>query len=172
MTPPHASAVGLGDKSDNEVLKRARAEDRLIVTADLDYPRLLALMKADRPGLILFRGGTFSDTEMLDLLDRVLAESDSLDLEHSIVVVDRHRIHRRQVSNWKAALTRRAAKRRLPSVLTLIRPFRFLEGLARVRQQRGVQGVDRLRRSERGRLRVGTELCDELGREEQRLVRA
>jgi predicted nuclease of predicted toxin-antitoxin system len=71
----HASAVGLGDKSDGEVLERARAEDRLIVTADLDYPRLLALLKADRPGLILFRGGSFSDTEMLGLLDRVLAES-------------------------------------------------------------------------------------------------
>jgi predicted nuclease of predicted toxin-antitoxin system len=93
----HASAVGLGDKSDSEILERARAEDRLIVTADLDYPRLLALLKLDRPGLILFRGGSFTDTEMLGLLDRVLAGSESLDLAHSIVVVDRHRIRRRRL---------------------------------------------------------------------------
>lgn len=32
---------------------------------------------------------------MLALLDRVLAQLDTLDLEHSIAVVDRHRIRRR-----------------------------------------------------------------------------
>jgi hypothetical protein len=42
---------------DSEILERARAEDRIVITADLDYPRLLALLKADRPGVILFRGG-------------------------------------------------------------------------------------------------------------------
>jgi hypothetical protein len=31
--------------------------------------------------VILFRGGSFSDAEMLALLDRVLAQSDTLDLE-------------------------------------------------------------------------------------------
>jgi predicted nuclease of predicted toxin-antitoxin system len=35
----HASAVGLGGRPDSEVLDRARVEARIIVTADLDYPR-------------------------------------------------------------------------------------------------------------------------------------
>jgi predicted nuclease of predicted toxin-antitoxin system len=91
----HASRIGLGAMPDVEILERARAEDRIVITADLDYPRLLALLKADRPGVILFRGGSYSDTEMLGLLDRVLAQSGSLDLEHSITVVDQHRIRRR-----------------------------------------------------------------------------
>lgn len=91
----HASTIGLAAKPDVEILERARAEGRIVVTADLDYPRLLALFKADRPGLILFRGGSHSDAEMLALLDRVLARLDTLDLERSIAVVDRHRIRRR-----------------------------------------------------------------------------
>lgn len=91
----HASAVGLSDSPDSAILERARTEQRIIVTADLDYPRLLALLKADGPRLILFRGGNYSDGEMLALLDRVLAQSDALDLEHSIAVVDQHRIRRR-----------------------------------------------------------------------------
>lgn len=91
----HASRIGLGDRPDSEILERARTEGRIVVTADLDYPRLLALFKADGPGLILFRGGSYSDVEMLSLLDRVIAQADSLNLEHSIAVVDQHRIRRR-----------------------------------------------------------------------------
>ena len=93
----HASAVGLGARPDIEILEHARAEERIVVTADLDYPRLLALLKLDRPGVILFRGGSYSDAEMLALLDRVLAQADTLKLESSITVVDHHRIRRRSL---------------------------------------------------------------------------
>jgi predicted nuclease of predicted toxin-antitoxin system len=91
----HASAVGLGGRPDLEVLERARVEGRIIITADLDYPRLLALLKAPSPGVILFRGGSYSDAEMLALLDRVLLQTIEVDLEHSITVVDQHRVRRR-----------------------------------------------------------------------------
>jgi predicted nuclease of predicted toxin-antitoxin system len=91
----HAVAVGLAHATDNQLLDVARREGRIVITADLDYPRLLALQQAEGPGVILFRGGSYSDAEMLDLLDRVLARSTTLDLEHSIVVVDRRRIRRR-----------------------------------------------------------------------------
>ena len=91
----HAVDLGLARSSDNEVLAAARREGRIVITADLDYPRLIALQQADRPGVILFRGGAYSDREMLALLDRVLARASTHDLEHSIVVVDRTRIRRR-----------------------------------------------------------------------------
>jgi predicted nuclease of predicted toxin-antitoxin system len=90
----HAVDLGLARSSDNELLTVARREERVIITADLDYPRLIGLQQADRPGVILFRGGAYSDREMLALLDRVLARASTLDLEHSIVV-DRKRIRRR-----------------------------------------------------------------------------
>ena len=82
-------------KKTDELLAVARREQRIVITADLDYPRLIALQQTDRPGVILFRGGAYSDSEMLGLLDRVLARASTLDLEHSIVVVDRTRIRRR-----------------------------------------------------------------------------
>lgn len=91
----HAVDLGLSRSPDSQVLEVARREERVIVTADLDYPRLIALHQADRPGVVLFRGGAYSDTEMLALLDRVLAQASALDLGHSIVVVDRTRIRRR-----------------------------------------------------------------------------
>ena len=93
----HAAAVGLAAVSDAQIVDTARREGRVVVTADLDYPRLLALEAAEGPGVILFRGGSYSDREMLELLDRVLATVAEVDLERSVTVVDRHRIRRRRL---------------------------------------------------------------------------
>ena len=38
----HAFAIGLSASPDSDILERARAEGRIVITADLDYPRLLA----------------------------------------------------------------------------------------------------------------------------------
>jgi predicted nuclease of predicted toxin-antitoxin system len=92
----HAHEIGLARAADTRVLDAAGRDGRvIIITADLDYPRLLALHQASRPGIILFRGGAYSDADMLGLLDRVLTHMPALDLEGSIVVVDRRRIRRR-----------------------------------------------------------------------------
>ena len=55
----HALERRLDRASDEVILERARNEQRVVVTADLDYPRLLALAQAKGPGLILFRGGNY-----------------------------------------------------------------------------------------------------------------
>lgn len=93
----HAASVGLATVSDAEILQAARREGRVVVTADLDYPRLLALEGAEGPGVILFRGGSYSDREMLGLLDRVLMTVVEVELERSVTVVDRQRIRRRRL---------------------------------------------------------------------------
>jgi len=93
----HAHSIGLATAADSAILEAARADGRIVVTADLDYPRLLALRRADSPGVILFRGGSYSDQEMLGLLDRVLARAAELQLERSITVVDRSRIRWRRL---------------------------------------------------------------------------
>jgi predicted nuclease of predicted toxin-antitoxin system len=93
----HASRRELARATDKEILEVARQEERVVVTADLDYPRLPALHKASRPGVILFRGGSYSDDEMLGLLDRVLVQSTPEQLEGSITIVDRSRIRRRRL---------------------------------------------------------------------------
>ena len=88
----HAHEIGLDRVADRELLAIARREKRVVVTADVDFPRLLALSSSRGPGLILFRGGSYSDAEMRELLERVLAQVPPEVLETSICVVDRKRI--------------------------------------------------------------------------------
>ena len=57
----HAVEAGLAQASDEHVLEYARSQGQIIITADLDYPRLLALTGEATPGIILFRGGDYSE---------------------------------------------------------------------------------------------------------------
>lgn len=88
----HASDLGMAAAPDSDLLTRAREAGWIIITADLDFPRLLALSAAAGPGIILFRGGTYSDSEMRGLLERVLLTVAPEILESSICVVDKQRI--------------------------------------------------------------------------------
>jgi predicted nuclease of predicted toxin-antitoxin system len=88
----HAYQIGKDRASDSELLGIARLENRIIITADLDFPRLVALSLVEGPGLILFCGGNYSDSEMCDLLERVLRKVPPEDMEGSICVVDKRRI--------------------------------------------------------------------------------
>ena len=88
----HAHQIEKDRAPDIELLNLARRENRVIITADLDFPRLLALSSASGPGIILFRGGNYSDEEMCGLLERVLESVPVDDLEKSICVVDHSRV--------------------------------------------------------------------------------
>ncbi len=90
----HAGEQGLSRAPDPLLLAEAREQQRIVVTADLDFPRLLALTYATGPGVILYRGGNFSDAEMISLMERVLGRYDEQELAHAIVVVDRNRLRR------------------------------------------------------------------------------
>jgi predicted nuclease of predicted toxin-antitoxin system len=57
--------LGLGRAADTEILTRAAQDARTVVTADLDYPRLLARAGAAEPSLILFRGGDWSGADVI-----------------------------------------------------------------------------------------------------------
>jgi len=88
----HAYQIGKDRAPDTELIDIARREGRTVITADLDFPRLLALSMAEGPGIILFRGGNYSDVEMCDLLDRVLSSISIHVLKESVCVVDKKRI--------------------------------------------------------------------------------
>jgi predicted nuclease of predicted toxin-antitoxin system len=93
----HATDLDLHRAPDSAIFDRAKAEQRTIITADLDYPRLLALMQTRDPSLILFRDGDWSEadtvTRMRDVLQVLLPD----EIAHSIIVVDRDRIRRRRL---------------------------------------------------------------------------
>jgi len=54
----------------------------------------LALSRATSPGLILFRGGNYSESEMLSLVVRVIEKFSESELVNSICVVDKTKIRR------------------------------------------------------------------------------
>ena len=93
----HAGELGLHRAPDTTVLELARNEHRVGVTADLDYPRILAQIRGAEPGLILFRGGNYSEKESIERLHRVLETVAHEDLTHSIIVIEKHRIRRRNL---------------------------------------------------------------------------
>ncbi|HEX3882522.1 MAG TPA: DUF5615 family PIN-like protein [Stellaceae bacterium] len=93
----HAISLGLGRASDAEIISIAAREGRTIVTADLDYPRLLALAGATGPGLVLFRAGDWGEAELIARMSDVIDSVDDADIAHSILVVDRDRIRRRRL---------------------------------------------------------------------------
>ena len=93
----HASNAGLHSATDEEIIFRAKNEGRTVVTADLDYPRLLTIARAREPSLILFRSGDWTDAEVRLRLDEVLQALTEADIVESIVVVDRERVRRRRL---------------------------------------------------------------------------
>ena len=88
----HAQDINLGTASDSIIMNRAATEERVVITADLDFGTLLAQSGSDTPGVILFRGGNYSEVEMRNLVARVLEAVKPDVLKHSIAVVDKRRI--------------------------------------------------------------------------------
>jgi predicted nuclease of predicted toxin-antitoxin system len=91
----HAGELGLADAPDVEILACAQRESRTIVTADLDYPRLLVLARTVNPSLILFRDGHWSDADVIKRMNQILESLTAEAIANSIVVVERDRVRRR-----------------------------------------------------------------------------
>jgi predicted nuclease of predicted toxin-antitoxin system len=51
----HVRAYGMHAARDEEILARALAEGRIVVSADSDFGAILAAQEAERPSFILFR---------------------------------------------------------------------------------------------------------------------
>ena len=68
----HASDLALNRAADTQILSTALDGKRVVISADLDFPRLLALAGAAGPGLVLLRSGNYSEAESLECVRRVL----------------------------------------------------------------------------------------------------
>jgi len=91
----HAADLQLHSAADDQIVARAAHEGRVIITADLDYPRLLAGSNAFGPGLILFRSGSWTESRVRERLHAILTELSETEIAHSIVVIERDRVRRR-----------------------------------------------------------------------------
>lgn len=79
------------------IIERARGDDRIIVTADLDYSRLLVLARAETPGLILFPGGQYTEAQVIERLAVAIETIPVVELPTSLVVIEAWRIRRRRL---------------------------------------------------------------------------
>jgi predicted nuclease of predicted toxin-antitoxin system len=93
----HALDIALGRAPDTEIIARAVTDKRTIITADLDYPRLLALSRAIEPSLVLFRGADWAEITVIDRMKDILRSLEPEEIEQSILVVDPDRIRRRRL---------------------------------------------------------------------------
>jgi predicted nuclease of predicted toxin-antitoxin system len=93
----HAAEAGLDRATDKEIIARAKREGRTVITADLDYPRLLAIAQASEPSLILFRGGNWSEADIIARIQEILQVLTDIGVGQNILVVDLDRVRRRRL---------------------------------------------------------------------------
>lgn len=79
--------IGMHEASDASLLTLAEKQYRTIVTADLDFTRLLARAADIEVSLILFRGGLYTSSECLNRMERALAAVAGREGEQFVAVV-------------------------------------------------------------------------------------
>ena len=90
----HLREEGLHRMPNGEIFAKAILEDRIIITFDLDFGKIVALSKGKRASVILFRLHNTRASHLLDRLSAVLQDSAGALEEGAVVVVEesRHRV--------------------------------------------------------------------------------
>ena len=81
----HIRERGLQSISDEEILKIAVAENRVMVSMDLDFSQLIATRAMGWPSLILFRIENVKPMEVADLLQYIV-KTYSSELESGVIL--------------------------------------------------------------------------------------
>jgi predicted nuclease of predicted toxin-antitoxin system len=96
----HLGKRGLPKLSDQEIVLLAESEQRIIVTFDLDFSRLIALQRLAQPSIVLLRLEEFTTDSVNVLLADLLTQYESDLQAGAILVVDPHRIRVRALPIW------------------------------------------------------------------------
>ena len=70
----HLHELGLDRMADSEILAKARAESRVVITHDLDFGDLLAASQAVLPSVVIFRLPDMRPGSVIRHLDAILAQ--------------------------------------------------------------------------------------------------
>lgn len=90
----HLREEGLRRLSDTDITEKARQEDRIIITFDLDFGDIMAATGKKTPSVIILRLDDQRPQQVNCRLKQVLAESSESLLKGAIISVDenRHRV--------------------------------------------------------------------------------
>jgi predicted nuclease of predicted toxin-antitoxin system len=88
----HVRDYRMAPADDKEILARAAAEDRVLVSSDADFGALLAQIGASQPSLVLLRNPPRRKEQQLALLLACLPTIEEPLREGSIVVVEQSRL--------------------------------------------------------------------------------
>jgi predicted nuclease of predicted toxin-antitoxin system len=81
----HTGEIGMAEAEDDEILKRAVAEERVVATLDADFHAHLALSQARKPSVIRIRVEGLRAEEFSELLQKVINQCTE-DLEAGAIV--------------------------------------------------------------------------------------
>ncbi|HEX5183252.1 MAG TPA: DUF5615 family PIN-like protein [Allosphingosinicella sp.] len=87
------AALAFPDASDSSILATAVAEDRILITADRDFGRLVFQHGAEQPPAIVYI--RFEPDEVADVVPRLLPLLDDPDLKGHLTVVGHENTRRR-----------------------------------------------------------------------------
>lgn len=90
----HLRELGLQRLSDSEIIMKAKSEDRIILTCDLDFGAIMSASKEPLPSIITFRLVDERPTNINKNLDIVLKDSKNALIHGAIITAEenRHRI--------------------------------------------------------------------------------
>ncbi len=94
----HWSAVGAADAPDDEILRWVRAEERVVLTNDLDFGTLLATSGAASPSVVQLRTGSTLSSRIGPLVARVLRETEADLSSGALVTIEADRVRLRPLS--------------------------------------------------------------------------
>ena len=70
----HTGEIGMAESEDDEILQRAFAEGRVVVTLDADFHAHLALSQAHKPSVVRIRIERLRAEQFSELLQRVIPQ--------------------------------------------------------------------------------------------------
>lgn len=93
----HLRDEGLQKLSDHKIVEKAKQENRIILTFDLDFADLLAISREDLPSVIIFRLQNATPSSVIPRLNQVISECEKLLLSGVIITIDNARYRVRKL---------------------------------------------------------------------------